>query len=102
MQHDFPLKPARAVFKQINALPRAQNSASTLNRHAQRYRGKGGFEVCGHIVRPFIVMDVLETAQAMERGGEDIIHLEVGEPDFDTPECIKAAGFRALHEGKTH
>jgi len=53
-------------------------------------------------IRPFIVMDVLEAAQAMERNGEDVIHLEVGEPDFDTPECIKAAGFRALHEGKTH
>ena len=53
-------------------------------------------------IRPFIVMDVLEAAQAMERNGEDVIHLEVGEPDFDTPECIKMAGFRALHEGKTH
>ena len=53
-------------------------------------------------IRPFIVMDVLEAAQAMERNGEDVIHLEVGEPDFDTPECIKVAGIRALHEGKTH
>ncbi|MCG6537478.1 MAG: aminotransferase class I/II-fold pyridoxal phosphate-dependent enzyme, partial [Syntrophales bacterium LBB04] len=53
-------------------------------------------------IRPFIVMDVLEAAQAMERDGEEVIHLEVGEPDFDTPECIKAAGFRALREGKTH
>ncbi|MEI7672577.1 MAG: pyridoxal phosphate-dependent aminotransferase, partial [Deltaproteobacteria bacterium] len=53
-------------------------------------------------IRPFIVMDVLEAAQAMERNGEDVIHLEVGEPDFDTPECIKEAGLRALHEGKTH
>ena len=51
---------------------------------------------------PFIVMDVLEAAQAMERCGEDVIHLEVGEPDFDTPECIKAAAFRALNEGRTH
>ena len=34
--------------------------------------------------------------------GEDVIHLEVGEPDFDTPECIKEACIRALHEGKTH
>lgn len=53
-------------------------------------------------IPPFIVMDVLETAQEMERRGEDIIHLEVGEPDFDTPECIKDACIRALHEGKTH
>lgn len=50
----------------------------------------------------FIVMDVLEKAQEMERQGEDIIHLEVGEPDFDTPECINEACFRAIREGKTH
>jgi aspartate/methionine/tyrosine aminotransferase len=53
-------------------------------------------------IRPFIVMDVLERAQALERSGEHIIHLEVGEPDFDTPACIRAAGERALAEGKTH
>ena len=53
-------------------------------------------------ITPFIVMDVLEAAQAMERAGEQIIHLEVGEPDFDTPECIKEAGIRAIREGKTH
>ncbi|MCL5807243.1 MAG: pyridoxal phosphate-dependent aminotransferase, partial [Deltaproteobacteria bacterium] len=46
-------------------------------------------------IPPFIVMDVLETAQEMEREGKDIIHLEVGEPDFDTPECIKDACIRA-------
>jgi len=50
----------------------------------------------------FIVMDVLEAAQEMERSGADVIHLEVGEPDFDTPECIKEGCIRALREGKTH
>ena len=53
-------------------------------------------------IRPFLVMEVLEAAQGMERNGQNVVHLEVGEPDFDTPECIKAAGFRALREGKTH
>ena len=53
-------------------------------------------------IPPFIVMDVLEAAQEMERAGDDIIHLEVGEPDFDTPECIKEACVRALQDGKTH
>lgn len=53
-------------------------------------------------IPPFIVMDVLEKAQEFERMGERVIHLEVGEPDFDTPECIKDACFRAIHEGKTH
>jgi hypothetical protein len=53
-------------------------------------------------IRPFIVMDVLERAQALEKSGEHIIHLEVGEPDFDTPASIRAAGDRALADGKTH
>ena len=53
-------------------------------------------------IRPFIVMDVLERAQELESQGEHIIHLEVGEPDFDTPECIRAAGEKALKDGKTH
>jgi len=53
-------------------------------------------------IPPFIVMDVLEEAQRMERNGADIIHLEVGEPDFETPECIKEAGMRALRDGQTH
>ena len=47
-------------------------------------------------------MDVLEKAQELERNGEHIIHLEVGEPDFDTPECINEACYRAICEGKTH
>jgi len=50
----------------------------------------------------FIVMDVLEKAGEMERNGIHIIHLEVGEPDFDTPECIKRAACKALDDGHTH
>ncbi|MFO7708175.1 MAG: pyridoxal phosphate-dependent aminotransferase [Desulfobacterales bacterium] len=50
----------------------------------------------------FIVMDVLEKAKEMERGGVNIIHLEVGEPDFDAPACVKAAACRALENGHTH
>lgn len=53
-------------------------------------------------ITPFIVMDVLEAAQVLERAGRDIVHLEVGEPDFDTPECIKEAGLRAMQDGRTH
>ena len=51
---------------------------------------------------PFIVMDVLERAHEMERQGIHVVHLEVGEPDFDTPQCIKEAACRALEEGHTH
>ena len=53
-------------------------------------------------MKPFIVMDVMERAAEMERRGEDIIHLEVGEPDFGTPEPIKEACLRAIREGETH
>ena len=50
----------------------------------------------------FIVMDVLERANEMERAGHHIIHLEVGEPDFDTPPCVKEAACKALEDGHTH
>ena len=53
-------------------------------------------------IPPFIVMDVLEKAQELERAGEKVIHLEVGEPDFETPECIREADLRAICDGKTH
>ncbi len=53
-------------------------------------------------ISPFIVMDVLERAHAMERAGTHVIHLEVGEPDFDTPPCVKEAACRALEDGQTH
>ena len=50
----------------------------------------------------FIVMDVLEKACEMECRGVDIVHLEVGEPDFDTPQCVKQAVIEALDDGFTH
>jgi aspartate/methionine/tyrosine aminotransferase len=53
-------------------------------------------------ITSFIAMDVLERARAMEHDGIDVIHLEVGEPDFDTPQCVKDAVCRALEEGHTH
>ena len=50
----------------------------------------------------FIVMDVLEKACEMECSGQHIIHLEVGEPDFNTPECVTEAACKALADGFTH
>jgi len=41
-------------------------------------------------------------ARKLEATGVDVVHLEVGEPDFDTPANIRAAAKRALDEGKTH
>ena len=53
-------------------------------------------------ITPFIVMEVLERAREMEARGIDIIHLGVGEPDFDIPHAVKAATRSALDEGLTH
>ncbi|HIH43611.1 MAG TPA: pyridoxal phosphate-dependent aminotransferase [Candidatus Methanoperedenaceae archaeon] len=52
-------------------------------------------------IPPFYVMEVLERAQELTRLGRSIIHLEVGEPDFPTPEHISLAGNRAISEGET-
>src|ERR671937_338591 len=46
--------------------------------------------------------EVLVKARALEAKGRDIIHLEIGEPDFDTPANIIEAGSDALHKGFTH
>src|SRR5256885_12849494 len=46
--------------------------------------------------------EVLVTAKALEAQGRDIIHLEIGEPDFDTPSNIIEAGCDALRKGFTH
>jgi aspartate/methionine/tyrosine aminotransferase len=51
---------------------------------------------------PFIVMEVLEKAQQMEKDNINIIHLEVGEPDFNTPTCIIEACQQGYNDGKTH
>lgn len=53
-------------------------------------------------ITPFIVMEVLERARELERGGVDVIHLEVGEPDFDVPFAVKEATKKALDKGLTH
>ena len=53
-------------------------------------------------ITPFLVMDVMEKANALAEQGRSVIHLEVGEPEFDTPACVRAAAVRAMEEGKTH
>ena len=53
-------------------------------------------------ITPFIVMEVLEKANEMEKRGINIIHMEVGEPDFDVPACVKEATCQAVNEGHTH
>jgi aspartate/methionine/tyrosine aminotransferase len=46
--------------------------------------------------------EVLAKAKALEKQGKNIIHLEIGEPDFDTPKHIKEAAVKALYAGYTH
>ncbi len=70
-------------------MPSSPDRSSPVSRRAQE-------------IPSFIAMDVLETAQAMERGGEHIVHLEVGEPDFETPEPVREAAAEALVRGETH
>lgn len=54
------------------------------------------------LLKPFIAMDVMERAHEIESGGANVIHLEIGEPDFDTPACVVEAAVEALRQGKTH
>jgi (5-formylfuran-3-yl)methyl phosphate transaminase len=53
-------------------------------------------------LKPFYVMEILEKANELQQRGMEIIHLEIGEPDFDTPECVKQAARQALDRGETH
>jgi aspartate aminotransferase len=46
--------------------------------------------------------EVLARAKAIEAGGRRVVHMEIGEPDFDTPDHIKRAGIRAIEENYSH
>ena len=52
-------------------------------------------------VSSFLVMDVLEKAQELEQQGRNVIHLEIGQPDFATPAFISEAAAKAAREGNT-
>ena len=53
-------------------------------------------------IEPFHVMDLLAKAKALQANGSDIVHLEVGEPDFPSPKAVIEAGKTALENGQTH
>lgn len=53
-------------------------------------------------IKPFIVMEVLEKALEMESNGIDVVHMEIGEPDFDTPPRIVNGCLSDITSGKTH
>ena len=48
------------------------------------------------------MFQILATARELERKGEDILHFELGDPDFSTPDNIVKAAFKSLNEGDTH
>jgi aspartate/methionine/tyrosine aminotransferase len=52
-------------------------------------------------IEPFEVMDVLSRAQALERAGRHVVHMEIGEPDFTAPAPVVEAGVKALRDGRT-
>ena len=52
-------------------------------------------------VKPSLTLVITAKAQELKRAGKDIISLGAGEPDFDTPEHIKAAGIAAIENGET-
>jgi len=47
-------------------------------------------------------VEVLAKARALEAKGKDVVHLEIGEPDFDTPRNIREAAKKAIDNGYTH
>ncbi len=53
-------------------------------------------------IAPFHVMDLLARARRLETQGRDVVHMEIGEPDFPTPAPIVEAGIAALRAGHTH
>jgi aspartate/methionine/tyrosine aminotransferase len=67
---------------------KAKDTSSPVSRRAR-------------LITPFLVMDILERAKELERQGESVIHLEVGEPDYDTPAVVKEAAYRAMAAGET-
>lgn len=54
------------------------------------------------LIQPFHVMALLARARELEASGRSIIHMEIGEPDFVTPQPVIDAGIKALSEGQTH
>ncbi len=54
------------------------------------------------LIQPFHVMALLARARELEATGRSIIHMEIGEPDFVTPQPLIDAGIKALQEGRTH
>jgi len=53
-------------------------------------------------ITPFIVMEILEKIHKMEASGIDVIHMEIGEPDFNVPACVNKVAIDAFSKNETH
>ena len=53
-------------------------------------------------IAPFRVMEILARARAMEAQGRDLVHMEIGEPDFVSPAPVLAAARASIGAGQTH
>ena len=76
----------------------------TSCRTCTAHRGSCQFETCPTNGETWYrtAFEVLSRARALEASGREIIHLEIGEPDFDSPANVVASGVRALQAGFTH
>lgn len=79
---------------------RATNNASGAAENGASWRGVKLARRLGGIA-PFRVVQILERARELERAGRDVVHFEVGEPDFSTAPTVVAAGIEALSAGRT-
>ena len=52
-------------------------------------------------MKPFLAMEIMEKAQELEAAGRHVIHLEIGEPDLETPLCIREACIHALRDRRS-
>nr|VFK40255.1 MAG: Aspartate/methionine/tyrosine aminotransferase [Candidatus Kentron sp. TC] len=86
------------IIRKLTSPPERNPSMTTNNRPFQSFRGPA-LKMAD--IAPFHVMEILGYAKELKAGGREIIHMEIGEPDFPTPEPIVEAGIRALRAGHT-
>src|SRR5580693_5896103 len=84
-----PVRPQEGIMPRFATMENATQYELRLASRMSRLGTETAFEV-------------LNKARALERQGRNIIHLEIGEPDFDTPANVVEAAVDALHEGWTH
>ena len=85
----LPLGLPRRAPRRLDGGSRPFASLKPLARRAGVLKGEG-------------TIAMVARAHELERAGRDIVHMEVGDPDFDTPAHITAAGIAALQRGETH